>query len=201
MAESINVTDLAVKVSSALTTADQIMVFDQTGDTNRTPLFDAVAQAYNPLLLLDTTQVATTAVTVEETLFSQSVDGRWEIGEMRRIVVGLTTAANNDVKTIRVKLGGVELYNSATASPTDTTPNDARIVVDFLCTRVTSTTMYVTGAAVISDSGDWTSAATGELTGIPANVGVILEVTGQNGTASAGDIQLESVTVIKVGTV
>ena len=45
MAESINVTDLAVKVSSALTAADQIMVFDQTGDTNRTPLFDAVAKA------------------------------------------------------------------------------------------------------------------------------------------------------------
>jgi hypothetical protein len=45
MAESINVTDLAVKVPAALTTADQIMVFDQTGDTNRTPLFEAVAEA------------------------------------------------------------------------------------------------------------------------------------------------------------
>lgn len=192
---------VATKLASTIQATDTMIVMSTDGDVNQTPLFDAVAQAYNPLLLLDTTQVATTAVTVEETLFTQSVDGRWEIGEMRRIVVGLTTAANNDVKTIRVKLGGVELYNSATASPTDTTPNDARIVVDFLCTRVTSTTMYVTGSAVISDSGDWTSAATGELTGIPANVGVILEVTGQNGTASAGDIQLESVTVIKVGTV
>jgi hypothetical protein len=45
MAESINVTDLAVKVPAALTAADQIMVFDQTGDTNRTPLFDAVAKS------------------------------------------------------------------------------------------------------------------------------------------------------------
>lgn len=45
MAESINVTDLAVKIPDALTTADQVMVFDQTGDTNRTPLFEAVAKA------------------------------------------------------------------------------------------------------------------------------------------------------------
>ena len=160
-----------------------------------------VAAAPNPLLLLDTTPVATTAVITEETLFSQNVGGRWEIGEMRRIVVGLTTAANNHTKTMRVKIGAVEVYNSATASPTDTTPNDARVVVDFLCTRLTTTTMYVTGAATISDSGNWISAATGEITGLPATVGLTIAVTGQNGTASAGDIQFESISVIKVGNV
>jgi len=160
-----------------------------------------VAAAPTPLLLLDTTPVATTAVITEETLFSQNVGGRWEIGEMRRIVVGLTTAANNHTKTMRVKIGAVEVYNSATASPTDTTPNDARVVVDFLCTRLTTTTMYVTGAATISDSGNWISAATGEITGLPATVGLTIAVTGQNGTASAGDIQFESISVIKVGNV
>jgi hypothetical protein len=160
-----------------------------------------VAAAPNPLLLLDTTPVATTAVITEETLFSQNVGGRWEIGEMRRIVVGLTTAANNHTKTMRVKIGAVEVYNSATASPTDTAPNDARVVVDFLCTRLTTTTMYVTGAATISDSGNWISAATGEITGLPATVGLTIAVTGQNGTASAGDIQFESISVIKVGNV
>lgn len=160
-----------------------------------------VAAAPNPLLLLDTTPVATTAVITEETLFSQNVGGRWEIGEMRRIVVGLTTAANNHTKTMRVKIGAVEVYNSATASPTDTTPNDARVVVDFLCTRLTTTTMYVTGAATISDSGNWISAATGEITGLPATVGLTIAVTGENGTASAGDIQFDSISVIKVGNV
>lgn len=160
-----------------------------------------VAAAPNPLLLLDTTPVATTAVITEETLFSQNVGGRWEIGEMRRIVVGLTTAANNHTKTMRVKIGAVEVYNSATASPTDTAPNDARVVVDFLCTRLTTTTMYVIGAATISNSGNWISAATGEITGLPATVGLTIAVTGQNGTASAGDIQFESISVIKVGNV
>ena len=160
-----------------------------------------VAAAPNPLLLLDTTPVATTAVITEETLFSQNVGGRWEIGEMRRIVVGLTTAANNHTKTMRVKIGAVEVYNSATALPTDTTPNDARVVVDFLCTRLTTTTMYVTGAATISDSGNWISAATGEITGLPATVGLTIAVTGENGTANAGDIQFESISVIKVGNV
>ena len=160
-----------------------------------------VAAAPNPLLLLNTTPVATTAVVTEETLFSQNVGGRWEIGEMRRIVVGLTTAANNHTKTMRVKIGAVEVYNSATAAPTDTTPNDARVVVDFLCTRLTTTTMYVTGAATISDSGNWISAATGEITGLPATVGLTIAVTGQNGTATVGDIQFESISVIKVGNV
>jgi hypothetical protein len=172
------------------------------GTPYRATLEDSiVAAAPNPLLLLDTTPVATTAVTTEETLFSQNVGGRWEIGEMRRIVVGLTTAANNHTKTMRVKIGAVEVYNSATALPTDTTPNDARVVVDFLCTRLTTTTMYVIGAATISDSGNWISAATGEITGLPATVGLTIAVTGQNGTASAGDIQFESISVIKVGNV
>ena len=172
------------------------------GTPYKATLEDSIlAAAPNPLLLLNTTPVATTAVITEETLFSQDVGGRWEIGEMRRIVVGLTTAANNHTKTMRVKIGAVEVYNSATAAPTDTTPNDARVVVDFLCTRLTTTTMYVIGAATISDSGNWISAATGEITGLPATVGLTIAVTGENGTASAGDIQFESMSVIKVGNV
>jgi len=202
MANSINVTDLTPIVAGAITAGQQVTIYDQSGNAGRAAIEDVVAAgAANPLLLLDTTPVATTAVITEETLFSQNVGGRWEIGEMRRIVVGLTTAANNHTKTMRVKIGAVEVYNSATASPTDTTPNNARVVVDFLCTRLTTTTMYVTGAATISDSGNWISAATGEITGLPATVGLTIAVTGQNGTASAGDIQFESISVIKVGNV
>jgi hypothetical protein len=44
MAE-IAVNELAVKAASALTTSDQVMTFTQDGDTNRTPLFEAVAKA------------------------------------------------------------------------------------------------------------------------------------------------------------
>lgn len=202
MANSINVTDLTPIVAGAITTGQQVTIYDQSGNAGRAAIEDVVAAAAaNPLLLLDTTPVATTAVITEETLFSQNVGGRWEIGEMRRIVVGLTTAANNHTKTMRVKIGAVEVYNSATALPTDTTPNDARVVVDFLCTRLTTTTMYVTGAATISDSGNWISAATGEITGLPATVGLTIAVTGENGTANAGDIQFESISVIKVGNV
>lgn len=182
--------------------AQFIYVQAPDGTPYRATLQDSiVAASPNPLLLLNTTPVATTAVTTEETLFSQNVGGRWGIGEMRRIVVGFTTAANNHTKTMRVKIGAVEVYNSATASPTDTAPNDARVVVDFLCTRLSTTTMYVTGAATISDSGNWISAATGLLTGLPATVGLVIAVTGENGTANAGDIQFESITVIKTGSV
>jgi hypothetical protein len=44
MAE-IAVNELAVKAASALTTSDQVMTFTQDGDTNRTPLFEAVSKA------------------------------------------------------------------------------------------------------------------------------------------------------------
>ena len=44
MAE-IAVNELAPKVASALTTADQVTTFTQDGDTNRTSLFEAVAKA------------------------------------------------------------------------------------------------------------------------------------------------------------
>lgn len=202
MAEGISLLDLPQINVAAVEDGQFTYLVTPEGDPYKVNIADVVeATTPNPLLLLDTTPVATTAVITEETLFSQNVGGRWEIGEMRRIVVGLTTAANNHTKTMRVKIGAVEVYNSATASPTDTAPNDARVVVDFLCTRLTTTTMYVTGAATISDSGNWISAATGEITGLPATVGLTIAVTGQNGTASAGDIQFESISVIKVGNV
>ena len=202
MAEGISLLDLPQINIAAVEDGQFTYLVTPEVDPYKVNITDVVeATTPNPLLLLDTTPVATTAVITEETLFSQNVGGRWEIGEMRRIVVGLTTAANNHTKTMRVKIGAVEVYNSATALPTDTTPNDARVVVDFLCTRLTTTTMYVTGAATISDSGNWISAATGEITGLPATVGLTIAVTGENGTASAGDIQFESISVIKVGNV
>ena len=202
MAEGISLLDLPQLNVAAVEDGQFTYIVTPEGDPYKVNITDVVeATTPNPLLLLDTTPVATTAVITQETLFSQNVGGRWAIGEMRRIVVGLTTAANNHTKTMRVKIGAVEVYNSATAAPTDTTPNDARVVVDFLCTRLTTTTMYVIGAATISDSGNWISAATGEITGLPATVGLTIAVTGQNGTASAGDIQFESISVIKVGNV
>lgn len=202
MAEGISLLDLPQINIAAVEDGQFTYLVTPEGDPYKVNITDVVeATTPNPLLLLDTTPVATTAVITEETLFSQNVGGRWEIGEMRRIVVGLTTAVNNHTKTMRVKIGAVEVYNSATASPTDTAPNDARVVVDFLCTRLTTTTMYVIGAATISNSGNWISAATGEITGLPATVGLTIAVTGENGTANAGDIQFESISVIKVGNV
>lgn len=201
-ADGFQLLDLPQLNVAAVEDGQFVYLVKPSGERYKVNITDVVeATTPNPLLLLNTTPVATTAVITQETLFSQNVGGRWEIGEMRRIVVGLTTAANNHTKTMRVKIGAVEVYNSATASPTDTAPNDARVVVDFLCTRLTTTTMYVTGAATISNSGNWISAATGEITGLPATVGLTIAVTGQNGTANAGDIQFESISVIKVGNV
>jgi hypothetical protein len=77
MANTINVTDLAVIVAGAITTGQQVTIYDQSVNAGRAAIEDVVAAAANPLLLLNTTPVATTAVITEETLFSQNVGGRW----------------------------------------------------------------------------------------------------------------------------
>ena len=152
------------------------------------------SEAGNALLLADTTPVGTTAVTIEETLLTYT-GGRWEIGETRSVSVVLTTAANANTKTIRIKIGGATLYDSSTAMPTVTNPNGARIMIAWDMTRTSTTTATVKGHAAISEATTAYAVGVGEVTGISSSVIMPIVVTGQNGTANANDIVLEYTTI------
>jgi hypothetical protein len=152
------------------------------------------SEAGNALLLADTTPVGTTAVTTEETLLTYN-GARWEIGETRTVSVGLTTAANSNTKTVRIKIGGATLYDSSAALPTVTTPNGARIMIAWDITRTSTTTATVKGYAAISEATTAYAVGVGEVTGISASVIMPIVVTGENGTASANDIVLEYTTI------
>jgi hypothetical protein len=198
MANTINVTDLAVIVAGAITTGQQVTIYDQSGNAGRAAIEDVVAAGrVSPLLDTVIIPVGTTAVTSEETLYTGPT-GRWEVGETRRISASFTTNANNHVKTIKLKFDGVVVYNSATASPTDTTPNDARVLVEFDALRVSTTLARVKGMATISNSGSVSAVAVGDITGLAGAVNVVVTITGQNGTATVDDIVLEYVTIVKV---
>ena len=152
------------------------------------------SEAGNALLLADTTPVGTTAVTTEETLLTYT-GARWEVGETRTISVGLSTAANANTKTVRIKIGGATLYDSSAALPTVTNPNGARIMIAWDMTRTSTTTATVKGHAAISEATTAYAVGVGEVTGIGASVIMPIVVTGQNGTANANDIVLEYATI------
>lgn len=152
------------------------------------------SEAGNALLLADTTPIGTTSVTTEETLMTYT-GGRWMVGETRTISVGLTTAANANAKTVRIKIGGATLYDSSAALPTVTNPNGARIMIAWDITRTSTTTATVKGHAAISEATTAYAVGVGEVTGIGASVIMPIVVTGQNGTANANDIVLEYATI------
>jgi hypothetical protein len=117
------------------------------------------------------------------------------IGETRTVSVGLTTEANANTKTIRIKIGGATLYDSSAALPTVTNPNGARIMIAWDITRTSSTTATVKGHAAISEATTAYAVGVGEVTGISGSVIMPIVVTGQNGTANADDIVLEYTTI------
>jgi hypothetical protein len=153
-----------------------------------------ISEGGNALLLADTTPVGTTAVTTEETLLTYTGE-RWDVGETRTVSVGLTTAANANTKTVRIKIGGATLYDSSAALPTITNPNNARIMIAWDITRTSTTTATVKGYAAISEATTAYAVGVGEVTGIGASVIMPIVVTGQNGTANANDIVLEYTTI------
>jgi hypothetical protein len=82
--------------------------------------------------LLDTFSgtAATTAVTIEETLFSYDLPAIVQAGEAVRLVASWRTAANANTKTMRLRVNGQVIYDSSAALPTDTAPNNGRILAE-----------------------------------------------------------------------
>lgn len=150
--------------------------------------------------LLDTFSgtAATTAVTIEETLFSYDLPAIVQAGEAVRLVASWRTAANANTKTMRLRVNGQVIYDSSTALPTDTAPNNGRVLAEFELVRTGATTGRVQGTATINAAGTTVALGIGNVTGLDWLDTQVVEVTGQNGTASANDIELQVVTITQM---
>jgi hypothetical protein len=146
------------------------------------------------ILYVDATGASTTAVTTEETLGSYALPANIvsATGKGIRVKGAFSFAANNNVKTVRLKINGQTIYNSATAVPTDTTPNNARLLVEFDLIRTSATTGKVMGVFNLTESiNAHTSVGLGTATGLDFTAIQNILFTGQNAIAAAGDIVFE----------
>lgn len=133
---------------------------------------------------------ATTAVTTEEVLYTYTLPAGViaNNGEGVEIEVSGTCAGNANVKTIRVKLGTTTYaVNSVT-----TAPNGVNWYAKLRIIR----TGAATSRGIPFMSVGIASEGLGKVDGTPTWANALdIEVTGQNGTASAGDITAHSLTV------
>jgi hypothetical protein len=146
------------------------------------------------VLYVDAIGASTTAVITEETLGSYALPANIvsATGKGIRVKGAFSFATNNNVKTVRLKINGQTIYNSATAVPTDTTPNNARLLVEFDLIRTSATTGKVMGVFNMTESAtSHTSVGLGTATGLDFTAIQNILFTGQNGTAAAGDIVFE----------
>jgi len=145
-------------------------------------------------LHVDATGASTTAVTTEETLGSYSLPANIvaSTGKGIRVKGAFTFAATANTKTVRLKINGQTIYSSATAVPTDTAPNNGRLLFQFDLIRTSSTTAKVMGASHMTVSTTTTTApGIGSVTGLDFTAIQAILWTGQNGTAAANDIVFE----------
>lgn len=144
-------------------------------------------------LHVSTTGASTTAVTTEETLSTYSLSANIvpSTGKGIRVKGAFTFAANANTKTARIKINGQTVYSSATAVPTDTAPNNGRLYFEFDLIRTGSTTAKVMGMSHISTTTTASAPGIGTVTGLDFTAIQPIIWTGQNGTASAGDITFE----------
>ena len=113
-----------------------------------------------------------------------------------RVRASWTTATNANTKTVRIKMNGQTIYDSSAAVPTDTAPNNGRILAEFVIIRNGNTTGRAQGVATISTTGTSPVAVgTGQVTGLDWRNDQTIEITGQNGTALANEIVLQAVTI------
>jgi hypothetical protein len=144
-------------------------------------------------LHVDATGAATTAVTTEEILGSYSLPANLvsATGKGIRVKGAFSFAANANTKTARIKINGQTIYNSATAVPTDTAPNDGRLYFEFDLIRTGSTTAKVMGMSHISTTTTDSAPGIGTVTGLDFTAIQAIIWAGQNGTAAANDIVFE----------
>jgi hypothetical protein len=99
---------------------------------------------------------------------------------------------------MRLRVNGQVIYDSSAALPTDTAPNDGRILAEFELVRTGGTTGRVQGTATINAAGTTVALGIGDVTGLDWSTTQVVTVTGQNGTASANDIELQVVTITQM---
>lgn len=136
--------------------------------------------------------VATTAVTTEETLFTYTLPANTVAasGKGIRIIAAGSVAADNHVKTIRLKInGGLIIYNIVSANP-----NGLKWSIDVTAIRSGAATSVITGKMTIGAVNEAVILITPAITWTNANA---ITVTGQNGTAAALDI-VSSLTVVEL---
>ena len=154
---------------------------------------DRDEKVFTGTLHVSTTGASTTAVTTEETLSSYSLAANIipSIGKGIKVKGAFTFDANANTKTARLKINGQTIYSSATAVPTDTAPNDGRLYFEFDLIRTGATTAKIMGMSHISTATTASAPGIGTVTGLDFTAIQSILWTGQNGTASAGDITFE----------
>lgn len=139
---------------------------------------------------VQTTAGSTTAVTSEENLITYTLPANAldATGRGLRIKAAGSTAANTNVKTIRLYFGStVVMSNNVT-----TTPNAAGWEFECEIFRTSATTEKAIARGTVG-SAQQTTTYTG--VGETLTGALTIKVTGQNGTASAADITAQLLTV------
>ena len=134
---------------------------------------------------------STTAVTTEETLKNLSMPANTlEIDNQAvKVVSWGSTAANANNKTIRIKLGSITLYDS---SGDLAAPNATDWRIESYIIRTAATTQSAITSMFFDNQNVFTSQSTPTETLTSA---VTIALTGQNGTASSGDISCRGLIV------
>ena len=106
--------------------------------------------------------------------------------------VFITTSADSNNKTIRIKIGNQVLYDSSLALPSVLNPNNGKIMIELTLLKTSSNSGFLMGKSVIVDtSGDVTQPGIGTITNLDWSVDQVLIITGQNSVSSAGQITLK----------
>ena len=106
--------------------------------------------------------------------------------------VFITTSADSNNKTIRIKIGNQVLYDSSLALPSVLNPNNGKIMIELTLLKTSSNSGFLMGKSVIVDtSGDVTQPGIGTITNLDWSVDQALIITGQNSVSSAGQITLK----------
>jgi hypothetical protein len=131
----------------------------------------------------DTTAGSTTAVVTEETLITYTLPANSlnVNGKAIRIRVSGITAANTNVKTIRLYFGTTVLMSNDIT----TTPNNQGWEFEATVIRTAATTQKCVSRGTVATANQTT---TYQESGQTLTSTVIIKITGQNGTASATDI-------------
>jgi len=136
------------------------------------------------------TSASTGANTTETDLQSYTLPANvlGDNGRALRIRAWGDTAANGNTKTIRLKFGGTTLQ----ANNTTAAPNGLDWVTEAYVVRISSGQQTYSSFMLMSTTPqDTTSTAIS----ITDTASIVIKVTGQNGTANAGDISCRAMTV------